>query len=77
MLLVVVVEWKAWKARWLRPMPCLPSRCKPLLAPVSFIQGVEVEVDGVVVLNLGGWNSIHAWQVHLVGKPEEWYRKSY
>lgn len=48
MLLVVVVEWKAWKARWLRPMPCLPSRSKPFRAPV-LLQLRKLEVVGVGV----------------------------
>lgn len=30
---------------------------------------------GVVVLNMEGWDSIHAWQVNLVGKLEVWYRR--
>lgn len=46
-------------------------------ASFPLFKEVEVEVVCVVVLNLEGWDSIHAWQVHLVGKPEEWYRKRY
>lgn len=64
MLLVVVVEWKAWKARWLRPMACLLARSKPLLAPV-FLELRKFEVVGVVVLIVEGWASIHACHVTL------------
>lgn len=55
-------------------MPCLPAHSKPLLAP-DFLELRKFEVVGVAVLILEGWASIHACQVNLVGKPEEWYRK--